>query len=315
MLKGACAWQCSPTAASAMAGIAPVQEQDVGSAYSQQQASGQGWTWQRASPQLLSQEGLRRVEKGIRKVWKEAWAARWTSLATQQTQSTPTVAWCSWEEVGGDSSLPGISAVLNLPHGTGELRELDKKLTTKAAGYCLPMSLATTHLRSLFSRSANHLMAFWTISKLRFSLSLCMFSLLHLVAYTGIILLYKLRVFWGKWVVAGGQRDTKTPGHISWCMSSTLIQRGSLSLRLLMWLSLSPEDLAVNAHIPLLGWVLSGSESQILTWSWKNHVFFLFPHSKQETEKYNLLSSLQALLDALKKNKSELFLRCSFQGT
>lgn len=82
-----------------------------------------------------------------------------------------------------------------------------------------------------------------------------------------------------------------------------------------MCLSLSPEDLAVNAHIPLLGWVLSGSESQILTWSWKNHVFFLFPHSKQETEKYNLLSSLQALLDALKKNKSELFLRCSFQGT
>lgn len=26
--------------------------------------------------------------------------------------------------------------------------------------------------------------------------------------------------------------------------------------------------------------------------------FFLFPHSKQETEKYNLLRSLQALLDA-----------------
>lgn len=50
----------------------------------------------------------------------------------------------------------------------------------------------------------------------------------------------------------------------------------------------------------LLSWVLSGSESQILIWNWRNHVclFFLFPHSKQETEKYNLLRSLQALLDA-----------------
>lgn len=79
--------------------------------------------------------------------------------------------------------------------------------------------------------------------------------------------------------------------------------------------SIATEDSAVYAHIPLLGWVLSGSESQILTWSWRTHVFFLFPHSKQETEKYNLLRSLQALLDALKKKKSVLFLRCSFQGT
>lgn len=38
--------------------------------------------------------------------------------------------------------------------------------------------------------------------------------------------------------------------------------------------SIATEDSAVCAHIPLLGWVLSGSESQILTWSWRNHVFF-----------------------------------------
>lgn len=69
MLKGACAWQRLPTAASAMAGIAAVEEQDVGSAYSQQQASGPGWTWQRASPQFLSQE---RAKKGIMEAWKEA---------------------------------------------------------------------------------------------------------------------------------------------------------------------------------------------------------------------------------------------------
>lgn len=51
MLKGgACVWQRLPTAASATAGIVPVWEQDVGSAYSQRQASGPGWTWQRASP-------------------------------------------------------------------------------------------------------------------------------------------------------------------------------------------------------------------------------------------------------------------------
>lgn len=72
MLKGVCAWQCSPTAASAMVEIAPVEEQDVASSYSQQQASGLGWTWQRASPQFLSQERPRRVEEGIMEVWKEA---------------------------------------------------------------------------------------------------------------------------------------------------------------------------------------------------------------------------------------------------
>jgi len=41
--------------------------------------------------------------------------------------------------------------------------------------------------------------------------------------------------------------------------------------------SIAIEDSAVYAHIPLLGWVLSGSESQILTWSWRNHVFFSSP--------------------------------------
>lgn len=39
--------------------------------------------------------------------------------------------------------------------------------------------------------------------------------------------------------------------------------------------SIATEDSAVYVHIPLLGWVLSGSESQIL--SWRNHVFFSSP--------------------------------------
>lgn len=42
-------------------------------------------------------------------------------------------------------------------------------------------------------------------------------------------------------------------------------------------------------------------------------MFFLFPHSKQETEKYNLLRSLQALLDALKKKNQCFFLDAAFK--
>lgn len=41
--------------------------------------------------------------------------------------------------------------------------------------------------------------------------------------------------------------------------------------------SIAADDSAGCAHIPLLGWVLSGSESQILTWSKRNHVFSSSP--------------------------------------
>lgn len=41
--------------------------------------------------------------------------------------------------------------------------------------------------------------------------------------------------------------------------------------------------------------------------------FFLFPHSKQETEKYNLIRTLQAVLDALKKINQSFFLDAAFK--
>lgn len=101
----------------------------MASAYSQQQASGLGWTWQRASRQFLSQEGPRRVQKGIRESWK---LGKKPELHTEQAWPPPNPKHpcCCLVQLRGSwwGQLPArdlccTEPSTHPPHGTGELRE------------------------------------------------------------------------------------------------------------------------------------------------------------------------------------------------
>lgn len=102
--------------------------------------------------------------KGIMEAWKEAWAAHWTSLATTKPKTPPLLLGAAERKLVGTAPCQG-SLLYWTKHAPStwnwwaQKTKLDKN-TTKAPGYCLPTSPAATHLHSLFSRSANCVLAF-----------------------------------------------------------------------------------------------------------------------------------------------------------
>lgn len=175
--EGVCAWQGLPTAASATAGIVPVGEQDVGSAYSQQKASGPGWTWQRASPLV---PGPGRAEKaGALKAWKWAWAeqAR-TPAKPKHTSSCLMLLRGSWWRQLPARNLCCIkqSVLPSRSSSWAKGASLDKKIELVHLAAVLQMPPSPAGMHSPFSRSATCALSFKITSKQRSSCSMFVFT-------------------------------------------------------------------------------------------------------------------------------------------
>lgn len=71
--------------------------------------------------------------------------------------------------------------------------------------------------------------------------------------------------------------------------------------------SIATEDSAVYTHIPLLGWVLSGSESQVFDLELEESCFFLFPTANRRQKNTIYLDLFRLFWMPSKKKKIRAF--------